>query len=168
MASIPHVNCYITRDSSDGTVIEDTTPITAPQGPSIQVSYLYSALPTPSLVDDVDLKHHLEVSKREHQIAFPAAGGSSAAILHFAPNPTGDEGFMHRTNTLDYIFVLEGEGAYSVNGGDHRVVKKGDVIVGRGGWHAWKNLGTTEGFKLATVAIGAEGATENFLEVPKP
>ena len=43
---------------------------------------------------------------------------------------------MHRTDTLDYAFVLEGEAEYSVNGGEKRIVKKGDAIISRAGWHA--------------------------------
>jgi quercetin dioxygenase-like cupin family protein len=170
MASGPSVNCYITTNSPDGAVthfLDTNPPVTAPQGPSLQVTYLYSALPTPSFSNDADLKNHLEVSRGEHQVSFPAAGGSAAAILHFAPNPNGEEGFLHRTNTLDYLFVLEGEGAYSVSGGEQRFVKKGDAIVQRAGWHSWKNLSKTDGLEVAAVAIGAEGAVENFMEFPK-
>lgn len=170
MASIPPVNCYITTNSSDGAAthfLDAVSPVTAPQGPSVQVTYLYSAPPIPSFANDADLKNHLEVTKREQHVAFPSAGGSAAAILHFAPNPNGEEGFLHRTNTLDYLFVIEGDGAYGVSGGEQRVVKKGDAIVQRAGWHSWKNLSKTEELKIAAVAIGAEGAVENSIEFPK-
>ncbi|KAF7866855.1 hypothetical protein EAF04_005696 [Stromatinia cepivora] len=160
---------YITTnpDEKTTTFLDSTSFVTKPAGPGFAVSYAYSAGPTPSFSDDNDLKAHQEVSKREQTISFPSAGGSTAVICHLAPNPNGDEGFMHRTHTLDHVCIIAGEAEYTTNGGEKKVMKRGDVVIQRAGWHAWKNLSKTEELTLFNVGIGAEGATENFMEFPK-
>jgi hypothetical protein len=39
---------------------------------------------------------------------------------------------MHRTQTLDYSVLLEGEMELMLDGGEVRVVRKGDVVVAEG------------------------------------
>lgn len=45
---------------------------------------------------------------------------------------------MHRTETIDYGIVLEGELVLILDGGE-TVVRAGDVVVQRGTSHAWAN-----------------------------
>lgn len=102
-------------------------------------------------------------------MSFPAAGGSVCAVLDFAPNPEGEEGNMHKTETLDYIVIVEGELEVSLYGGkgeevERRVVKKGEVVVQRACMHAWRNLSKTEGARMIAVAVGSEGAVEGKME----
>ena len=96
----------------------------------------------------------------------PAAGGSVFRIVTMAPETAevqarlaqdpksafGDIGaktastfkaggahpMMHRTETIDYGLVLEGE-VYAVLEDSERLMKAGDVIVQRGTNHAWSN-----------------------------
>ncbi|KAF7940712.1 uncharacterized protein EAE97_006898 [Botrytis byssoidea] len=159
--------CYVTTNSPDGkttTFVDSTSFVTKSTHPGLTLRYAYSATSTPSLTDETDLKAHQEITKQEKIVTFPSAGGSAAAFLHFDPNSNGTEGFMHRTHTLDYVHIAEGELEYSTNSGEKRIVKKGDVVIQRGGWHAWKNLSKTEGATLFAVAVGGEGATEGFME----
>lgn len=48
---------------------------------------------------------------------------------------------MHRTDTLDIIFVVRGE-IYLVTDVDETLCKEGDCIIIRGTNHAWSNRGT--------------------------
>ena len=50
-----------------------------------------------------------------------------------APHP-----FMHRTQTIDYGIVIEGEITLIVDRGES-IVRAGDVVVQRGTNHAWAN-----------------------------
>jgi len=70
---------------------------------------------------------------------------------------TGSErhAFMHRTETLDYAIVLEGEIMLLLDDEDVKL-KTGDVIVQRGTNHAWCNRGTTT-CRIAFILIGAKG-----------
>jgi mannose-6-phosphate isomerase-like protein (cupin superfamily) len=45
---------------------------------------------------------------------------------------------MHKTDTIDYVYVVSGEMTLEVENGE-MIVKAGDCIVQRGTWHAWRN-----------------------------
>ena len=45
---------------------------------------------------------------------------------------------MHRTETVDYALVLEGE-IYIVLDKEEKLMKQGDFLVERGTNHAWSN-----------------------------
>ncbi|KAL1965787.1 hypothetical protein VTN77DRAFT_5108 [Rasamsonia byssochlamydoides] len=63
--------------------------------------------------------------------------GSVCRIVDFPPYLTSP---MHRTVSLDYGVVLEGEVELILDGGESRILKRGDVAVQRGTNHAWKNV----------------------------
>jgi Cupin domain len=66
--------------------------------------------------------------------AFGDIGAKGASTFKAgAPHP-----MMHRTETIDYGIVLEGE-VYAVLEDSERLMKAGDVIVQRGTNHAWSN-----------------------------
>jgi len=46
---------------------------------------------------------------------------------------------MHRTVSLDYGCVLEGEIEGILDSGETRLLKRGDVCIQRGTMHAWRN-----------------------------
>ncbi|MFN6563640.1 MAG: cupin domain-containing protein [Nostoc sp. ChiSLP01] len=65
---------------------------------------------------------------------FSEMGGVEAAQSRSdAPHP-----LMHRTQTLDYAIVLEGELTLVVDRGE-TTVRAGDIIIQRGTNHAWAN-----------------------------
>ncbi|KPF89749.1 cupin [Novosphingobium sp. AAP83] len=61
------------------------------------------------------------------------AGDASARGRGDAPHP-----FMHRTETIDYGIVLDGEITLIVDKGE-TVVRTGDIVVQKGTNHAWAN-----------------------------
>ena len=73
-------------------------------------------------------------SAAEIKAAFNAAGGGNFSTSQVgSPHP-----LMHRTETIDYGIILEGEIFLLVD--DTEVhLKQGDVIVQRGTNHAWSN-----------------------------
>jgi mannose-6-phosphate isomerase-like protein (cupin superfamily) len=65
---------------------------------------------------------------------FSEMGGADAAQSRAgAPHP-----LMHRTQTLDYAIVLEGELTLVVDQGE-TTLRAGDIVVQRGTSHAWAN-----------------------------
>lgn len=60
--------------------------------------------------------------------------------------------------------MIDGVVELGLDGGEKRVVKKGDVVVQRGRMHWWKNPRKTEGARVAVVVIGIEGAVEGKME----
>jgi quercetin dioxygenase-like cupin family protein len=70
---------------------------------------------------------------RAHFEAIGAAEASTHGATGAQPHP-----FMHRTQSIDYGIVLEGELVLIVDKGE-TVVRAGDIVVQRGTNHAWAN-----------------------------
>ncbi len=63
--------------------------------------------------------------------------GTVARIVDFGP---GTKELMHRTKSLDYGIVLEGEIEMVLDEGCTRRMGRGDVAVQRGTNHGWRNV----------------------------
>jgi mannose-6-phosphate isomerase-like protein (cupin superfamily) len=61
---------------------------------------------------------------------------------------------MHRTSTIDYGIVLEGEITLILDEGE-TVVRAGDIVIQRGTNHAWANRGT-KNCRVAFVLVDAQ------------
>ena len=61
---------------------------------------------------------------------------------------------MHRTETIDYVIVLEGDVEMEVDDSTIKL-KAGDVLVQRGTNHAWINRGS-EPARIAFILIDAK------------
>ncbi|CZR63530.1 uncharacterized protein PAC_13427 [Phialocephala subalpina] len=174
---------HITRNALDGSssFIPSAPAPTQLMSPTSQLSYIYSTPPSFSIASNSDLEHHNAIlssniapsagtpgNPETPMPLFPASGGSVCAILDFAPNVEGGGGFMHRTKTVDYIVVLEGEMELELYGGEgkgeKRIVKKGEVVVQRECMHCWRNASKTDGARMLCVAVGGEGAVEGKME----
>jgi naringenin degradation protein FdeH len=81
----------------------------------------------------------------------PPTNGTRFAVIDFPP---GNTPHMHRTETIDYVIVLEGEIEMDM---DRSTVKMraGDVMVQRGTNHAWANRSSSRA-RVAFVLIDAE------------
>jgi len=73
---------------------------------------------------------------------------------------------MHRTKTLDYVVVIEGE-AVLVLDDTEVVLNKGDVLVQRGTDHAWENR-SDKVARMAFFHIDSEFSEELLAKLPKP
>jgi quercetin dioxygenase-like cupin family protein len=81
----------------------------------------------------------------------PPANGTRFAVITFPP---GNPGRMHRTETIDYVIVMQGE--LDMDMDDSTVkLKAGDIMVQRGTNHAWVNRGK-EVARAAFVLIDAK------------
>lgn len=69
----------------------------------------------------------------------PPPGGSAIRLIDFPPSSEGGcRSPMHRTRSIDYGIVLEGEMILLLT--DSEVaLKAGDVVIQRGTDHAWEN-----------------------------
>ncbi|MGO9930770.1 MAG: cupin domain-containing protein [Steroidobacteraceae bacterium] len=73
---------------------------------------------------------------------------------------------MHRTRTLDYVVVIEGELVLILD--DSEVtLKQGDVVVQRGTDHAWENRSGTIA-RAAFFHIDAHFSGELLANLPQP
>ncbi|MBE90838.1 MAG: cupin [Rhodospirillaceae bacterium] len=98
----------------------------------------------PDLRDDKDISHDVKSTIFEN--------GTVCRIAQFDP---GIERRMHRTASLDYAIILEGEIDMELDDGESVHLKQGDVAIQRGTNHCWVNNGTAP-CKLAFILIHAE------------
>jgi hypothetical protein len=63
---------------------------------------------------------------------------------------------FHKTDTIDYAIILEGE-IYALMDEGEKLMKKGDVLIQRGTAHAWANR-TDKPCKVAFILIDAKPA----------
>lgn len=101
---------------------------------------------TPSTVDGDE-----DPAFRDMGIAPPKLG-SVLRILELAP---GKPAFMHRTDTIDYCIVLQGQCVMKLDDGAEVALNAGDILVQRGTWHGWEVRGETC-CRLAFVLIGSK------------
>ena len=83
---------------------------------------------------------------------YPPVNGTRFMIAEYPP---GNHPHMHRTETLDYIVVLEGAIDMEMDEGRVVTLRQGDVMVQRGTNHAWINRGPGV-CRMAFVLIDAE------------
>jgi hypothetical protein len=96
----------------------------------------------------------------------PAAGHLLRILDVYPLNDGGKRTVMHRTRTLDYVVVIEGELVLIL---DERevILKPGDVVVQRGTDHAWENRSGAMA-RAAFFHIDARFSEELLARLPKP
>ncbi|TGJ83888.1 hypothetical protein E0Z10_g4889 [Xylaria hypoxylon] len=65
-------------------------------------------------------------------------GGGST--VWYIDTPPGARSPLHRTVSLDFIIVVEGEVQLTLDSGETRFLKPGDIIIQRGTTHQWTNI----------------------------
>lgn len=88
----------------------------------------------------------------QRDVGITLANGTVFRVGEIAP---GARSPMHRTNSVDYGIVLEGELDMELDGGESVHLKAGDVVVQRGTNHAWLNKSDLPA-KMAWILIAAD------------
>lgn len=89
-------------------------------------------------------------------------GGTVFRIIDFQP---GVSRRMHRTDSVDYLIVLDGEIDMQLDDGVEVHLKKGDVMVQRGTIHNWVNRGT-QSCIIAVILVHAHSAVAGGKALP--
>lgn len=146
--------------------------------PGHQTSVIWATAPSPTLPvsSDDEPQHGVRVSPKPGEtrlmiVRFPpdsifadprfdGPGYESEAAIHlpglidaFEPEGNG----MHRTDSIDYDVVLEGEIWLELDDGAETCLRQGDVVVQGGTRHAWRNKSAADAVMLF-VLVGAEPA----------
>lgn len=96
---------------------------------------------TPDPVPTLAATEAAEPNARDFTI-MPPSGHLIRIIEIYPPAMGGKRTVMHRTRTLDYAVVIEGEVVLVLDDSE-TVLGPGDVVVQRGTDHAWENRGDT-------------------------
>jgi hypothetical protein len=161
-SSLPPIRRIVTGDDAKGNsrIFEDS-PATSIRTVEARAGYravnVWRTEETPARIDAPD-------TTAQHQGISPPRGGTILRIIDFPPEPNdpaklkdilnatfsgiykdalhdtrlGKHPGMHRTQTLDYAIVLEGE-IWAVMDEGETLMRAGDVLIQRGTNHAWAN-----------------------------
>ena len=158
--SLPPIRRIVTGDAADGRsrIVEDAPAAsirTVAERPGYRAVNVWRTTQTPVSINDLD-------STSRHEGILPPKNGNILRIIDFPPEPadpaerdrriratfggifsdaTHDgrkHPGMHRTETVDYAIILEGE-IWSVMDEGETLMRAGDVLIQRGTNHAWAN-----------------------------
>jgi quercetin dioxygenase-like cupin family protein len=145
------VNRFITTHNEDGkavfskAVAEESTMKPLPDNMGFALSYTTHGFPV-DLDNESDIKAYSKFL--ESPPGLTVSGGTVLRHVDFVPGVTHA---MHRTVSLDYGVVLEGEIECILDSGETRMLKRGDVCIQRGTMHAWRNPSETEWCRMLFV-----------------
>lgn len=106
-----------------------------------------------------------EPNEREFTI-MPASGHLLRIIEIYPPSEGGQRTEMHRTRTLDYAVVIQGEVVLVLDDSEV-ILRKGNVVVQRGTDHAWENRSNKRAV-IAFFHIDAEFSEGLLSKLPQP
>jgi quercetin dioxygenase-like cupin family protein len=153
---LPPVSRVITDHSNEGKAVFSSAipePIVWQEladGARFSLGYATNKFPA-ELSNETDIKTYSHYLENLPGIAIP--GGTVLRYVDMMPGATSP---MHRTVSLDYGVVLEGEVELVLDSGEVRLLKRGYVVVQRGTNHAWRNASKTEWARMLYVLQDAK------------
>ena len=148
------VQRHLTGNDSAGASVFLPTDATPPQTDlnGMRVSFCFGTSRWPaSLNRDEDLADYQHLIENPPGIIIP--NGCVFRMIDFPPGCTSP---MHRTLSINFNTVIEGEIEVIMDGGESRVLKRGESIVQRAINHSWRNPSASEWARISTVAFPAE------------
>jgi quercetin dioxygenase-like cupin family protein len=104
----------------------------------------------------VDLSDDALTRQREGS-ATTIVGSGQGSVIRIGELGPGSRSPMHRTESLDYGILLEGECDMELDGGETVTVHAGDVVVQRATNHVWHNR-SPQPCRFAWILLDAEPA----------
>jgi quercetin dioxygenase-like cupin family protein len=160
---LPDINRYITTtDSSGKAIISHDIPDHSVWQKIGSIANFFLGYTTRTL--PISLSSSTDISTYKTDLSSPpgltVSNGSVLRYVDMAPNSISP---MHKTVSLDYGIVLEGEIELVLDSGETQLMKRGDVCVQRATNHAWRNVTPNDGWgRMVYVLITAQG--ENLTE----
>ncbi|KAJ5691966.1 hypothetical protein N7462_001389 [Penicillium macrosclerotiorum] len=158
---LPYIHRYITTHSADGEAVfvshaqvPDYMP-SQPAGEDGEIALLYATESVPtSIADEADIAMYDEFL---HQP--PGLTTGTGTVFRMVDIRPGKVTPMHRTVSLDYGVVVEGEVDLILDSGSSRLLRRGDVCIQRGTAHAFGNRSQTEWCRMLFVFLTMEKIT---------
>lgn len=104
-----------------------------------------------------------ETDGRHREAGLTLEGGSVIRVVDMLP---GKQSPMHRTNSIDYGIVLEGEIELELDDGVRKTVRQGGIVVQRGTNHLWRNT-TDKVCRIAFILIEAPAYLHDGAPLPE-
>lgn len=158
-SGLPPVQRVVTGHDTNGRAVfksEDVTP--TKMIPSGDASFLliWTTPTVPADNNDVTDGRHREAG-------LTLEGGSVIRVVDMLP---GKQSPMHRTNSIDYGIVLDGEIELELEDGAKRTIRQGGIIVQRGTNHLWRNT-SDKVCRIAFILIEAQAYRHDGVPLPE-
>ena len=140
---LPGPTAYLTGHNEKGeAIIHKTNPVNWAKfdDDKLAMSVAYTTSFPADLNKDADVTDH-EKKLESGKLGLVSSGGTVLRYVDFAPDYTC---MMHRTQSVDYGIVLEGQVESILDSGEVQLMGRGDVMVQRATMHAWRNPSKTE------------------------
>ena len=124
------------------------------------VPFTTSSFPV-NMTGEADIREHDKVIS-SGKLGLVNPGGTVCRYVDFAPE---NKPIMHRTVSLDYGILLDGEIEMILDSGEKTVLKRGDIAVQRGTFHAWRNPSKTQWARMLFVLQSSEKIVLNGKEL---
>jgi len=107
---------------------------------------IYSTHQNPvDLSDERDIEY-----AKKNEPGLHVHNGSVVRLIDFAP---GVESPLHRAMSIDYGIVIEGEFELTLDSGESRIMKPGDISVQRATMHKWRNTSPDKSARAVFVLL---------------
>ncbi|KAK5132044.1 hypothetical protein LTR08_000381 [Meristemomyces frigidus] len=145
-SDLPGPTAYLTgHDESSGkAVLHSSRPIAWHKydDDKMTMAVAYTTSFPPDLNSNADVRSHDDKMEASGgKLGLVSGGGTVLRYVDFAPKYTC---MMHRTQSVDYGIVLEGQIVSVLDSGEEQLMGRGDVMVQRATMHAWRNPSETE------------------------
>ena len=158
-SALPPVQRVVTGHNAQGRAVfrsEDVTPTS--MIPSGDAAFLLVWTTATVPADNND-----ETDGCERDAGLTLNQGSVIRVVDMLP---GKQSPMHRTNSIDYGIVLEGEIELELEDGAKRTIGQGGIIVQRGTNHLWRNT-SDKVCRIAFVLIEAPAYLHDGVPLPE-
>lgn len=158
---LPYIHRYITTHSSDGEAvfvshaqIPEYMP-SQPAGEDGEIALLYATTSVPANIDDeADIAMYDEFLHQPPGLT--TEEGTAFRMIDLRPGKITP---MHRTVSIDYGVVVEGEVDLILDSGASRHLRRGDVSIQRGTAHSYRNRSSSEWCRMLFVFLPMQKIT---------
>lgn len=164
---------FITTHDADGnttftkTIPEEAPMKKLPDGAEFGLCYATNQFP-------VDMNDSKDIATYRHYTEnLPGVTISTGSVLRMVDMRPGALAPMHRTVSLDYGVVIEGEVELILDSGEKRLMKRGDISIQRGTNHTWRNTSPVSWARMLYVLqpavpllVGGQTLGENTHGIP--
>jgi len=112
---------------------------------------------------DLPVDNNDETDGRLREAGLTLNGGSVIRVVDMLPLQQSP---MHRTSSLDYGIVLQGELELELDDGVKTLLHAGDIVVQRGTMHLWRNPSASEVCRIVFVLTEATPVEVNGQPLP--
>jgi len=150
---LPGPTAYLTghNDETGKAIIHSSRPVQWHKydDDKMGMGVAYTTSFPPDLNKDADVTSHDEKMEASGgKLGLVSGGGTVLRYVDFGPGYTC---MMHRTQSVDYGIVMEGQIVSVLDSGEEQLMGRGDVMVQRATMHAWKNPSQTEWARMIFV-----------------